>query len=106
MMAVVHPVTFIVLILATMFAIRIVRWAKITAPVRAWIVKKTGAESMLSYLAHCIYCLAPYIAAGIVISGYALWPNSIAVKTILITFAVAEAAPVLLDLHDAKTKGQ
>lgn len=41
---------------------------------RRWIVNRFGAESMISYLAHCRWCTSFWVAI-LVMPPAAIWPN-------------------------------
>ena len=101
----IDPVTLIVLILATARLTRLAVWDKITLPVRVAIIKKTGAGSWLSYLAHCVFC-AGFWAAAIVIIPNAIWPSNKWLFACYLILAVAEVAPRLLNWEPRTTGGE
>lgn len=64
---------------------RIVTTDRIGLPLRAWALKRWGADSMLSFMVHCPHCLGWWIAlvfafpAAVVAGlpwwwGFGLWP--------------------------------
>jgi len=60
--------TFVSLVLVTLASARITRLIvsdTITAPARAWVVGKLGADSRLVYLVHCSWCSSIYVGAGV-----------------------------------------
>lgn len=101
---VIDPVTLIVLILATMRLTRMVTWDKITMPLRAIIIKKTGTGSWLSYLAHCVFCVGFY--ASFLAIPIMIWPHNKYVFTCYLILAVAEVAPRLLNWEPRTTGGE
>lgn len=100
----IDPVTLIVLILATMRLTRLAVLDKISMPIRAWIIKKTG-NGWLTYLVHCVFC-AGFWAAAIVGTSYIIWPSNKWLFACYLILAVAEVAPRLLNWEPRTTGGE
>src|SRR5262245_48272473 len=96
MRSVVDLVTFAVLALAAVRLTKLGRWDKITEPLRATIVNKTGPGSALSYLFHCHRCLSVW-AALTVAAAHFTWPGNPVANTFLVGLAAAEIAVLYLD---------
>jgi uncharacterized protein DUF1360 len=112
---VIDPVTLIVLILATARLTRLVAWDKITLPVRKAIIsgitikkkqiwKGSGVGGKLSYLVHCVFCVA-FWASFIVIPNV-IWPSNKWLFACYLILAVAEVAPRLLNWEPRTTGGE
>lgn len=103
-MHVINLMTLVILLLATMRLTRIVVWDKITLPVRRAILQKTGLDSWLSYLVHCVTCTG-FWSAALVVGSWALWPTNRVLHAIYIILAVAEVAPRLLNWEPRTNTG-
>lgn len=101
---VIDPVILIVLILATMRLTRGLVWDKITMPIRALVIKKTGS-GWLSYLIHCVFCVGFWAAITVVIP-YIIWPTNKWLFACYLILAVAEVAPRLLNWEPRTTGGE
>jgi Protein of unknown function (DUF1360) len=97
---VVDLVTLIVLVLATMRAVRILRWDEITAGLRGWSVAKLGVDSKITYLLHCHRCLSFW--CGLVPpAAYILWPTNRLIHLFILALAISEAAILIHDRTEA-----
>jgi len=100
---VIDPMTFIVLTLAVMRTTRLGVLDNITLPLRALILKKTGLNSKLSYLVHCVFCFGFW--ASFIIIPHLIWPTNKWLNTCYLILAVAELAPRLLNWEPRTTTG-
>ncbi|MFD3426114.1 hypothetical protein [Nocardia fluminea] len=64
---------------------RIITTDRVGLPLRKWALDKWGADSMLSFLAHCPWCVGWYVALALAFPaavvaglpwwwGFGLWP--------------------------------
>lgn len=97
-------VTLIVLTLAATRLTRLGREDRITDPLRAWVVEKTGPSSKLSYLLHCHWCLSVW-AAALVAAAHITFPTNRLVTALIVSLAVAEAALRLYEWTPRSTEG-
>lgn len=100
----IDPVTLIVLILATMRLTRLAVLDKISMPIRATIIRKTG-NGWLTYLIHCVFC-AGFWAAAIIVIPFTIWPSNKWLFACYLILAVAEVAPRLLNWEPRTTGGE
>lgn len=91
-MSVVDLLMLGIVTLAAARVTRLLRYDKITEPLRAWIVRRDGLNGWWSYLFHCHWCLGFWAAAATVIP-YAIWPGNHWLQTCYFILAVAEMAP-------------
>lgn len=89
-------VTLGVLALAAVRVTKLLRWDKIAEPLRAAVVRTTGADSWLSYLFHCHLCLSVWAAAAVAAIHFT-WPTHPAANTLLVGLAASELAILYLD---------
>lgn len=62
--------TLIILTLAATRATRIVTTDTIGRPLRVWITRRTGADSAITYLVHCPWCLGWWVALPVAIIAW------------------------------------
>lgn len=86
------------LIVATLAVTRITRFLvedKLMVGYRQWVVKQWGADSLISYLAHCPWCTSFWVALP-VMPVATFWPNQWIIAVLAIP-AASMVAGCLLD---------
>lgn len=79
--------SLIVAMLAVSRVTRLLTEDKLALGYRRWIVNRFGAESMVSYLAHCRWCTSFWVAL-LVMPPAAIWPN----KWVIAAYAALAAS--------------
>lgn len=68
-------VTLAILALATARVTRLITSDRVTASLRAALVRKAGATSRLTYLIHCDWCVGMYVGTGAAVAWHFLHGN-------------------------------
>ena len=90
--------TLILLILAVARIVRLVVDDAITEPFRRRVIRKHGDDSMKTYLVHCTWCVAIWVAFPLSLFTW-LIPEIVA-PLVLLPLSVAQVAPMILAASD------
>jgi Protein of unknown function (DUF1360) len=80
-------ITLVVAALAVARVTRLLTEDRLTVGYRRWVVKKTGEQSLASYLAHCQWCTSIWVAIPIMPVAV-LFPN----RWVLMVLAIPAAS--------------
>jgi hypothetical protein len=99
--AMLDPVTLIVLMFAVARVTRLIVDDKISLPIRQWVLRKSGDDGWFTTLVHCPWCMGIWVSAAMTTLTF-LWDSQIW-SAILVFLAVAQLASSLLTFEPTVT---
>lgn len=95
---VISVLTLALLVLATARIVRLVVDDAVTLPIRLWFANKYGTESMWTYLVHCTWCVAVWVAYPLALLTWLI--PEVVIPLVLLPLSVAQVAPMVLSVAD------
>ena len=93
----IYLLAFVVLVLASARATRVIVFDEIAAPLRTWILTKYPLPSKPGKLISCYWCAGFWVSALGATAAHSLFPWTPWISIPLLTFATSYAVGVLLD---------